>query len=942
MSNSASYLLDRNAELARVENLLDDTARGVSGLLVVRGLAGTGRTTMLSRGCQSAHDRGFVVLSACATPCDRDFTLGVVRQLLEPVCYAPSGPDRDALLGGTVAEAIRVLGAEGLDGRGDASSGGLQTLLRLMATVAVRRPVLVAVDDLQWADAPSLHWLNRLLRPGRGLPVAGLISTSESERSADTSVTDEIQSRAQQLRLGPLTEVSTGFLAEAFLGAAPDEEFVQACHVATGGNPATLRTLLAALADDGVKPTAAVAPALRDLDVPQLLPSLYSGMRRVSPYALSLARAVAVLGDQARLDWAAAIAGVESAVAAEVVSSLTRTGVLSGTSDALTFTCALARTALLGDFAEVDRAVAHSRAACLLYQGAAPAESVASHLLQSPALDAPWVCDVLHAAARTAMIGGRQRIAVLYLRRLLRGSLDNRRRATALISLGRTELGVEVPSAVEHLVSGLEKLDDPRMWVETARTAAQALGLTAGYDTGIALLKEARAKIGYEYPSQAVDCESDLVALEVAQISSAGDGCARLANLESVDRAGDPAQGVTALRSYQASQLGESAETTVHLAELALTGGVLGEGALPPVLALLALIRADALGSALRHCDDGLRDAQVGAFPPMLAVMRSLRAQVALRLGRVTEAWADAQAALECFDGLGLGLVPGAVSWAVAPLVEALAERGEFSNALALLKARGLAGPLPESLSSTYVLYSRGRVYAGLGDVRRGREDLLLCGRRWQALGACSPSAGPWRSEAALAVAALGDGPEACRLAEEELELARRWGTPGVVGRAMRAVGTLTGGRMGMELLTASVDVLEGSPARLDLARALGDLGAALRHSGRNSHARERLHSALDLARCCGADALSDRLRDELRAAGGRSRCAQGALAAGLTPAETRVAMLAARGHTNRDIAKALHITQRAVEFHLTNVYRKMRIGGRSELGALGLLEPSQ
>ncbi|MBL1097781.1 AAA family ATPase [Streptomyces coffeae] len=846
MSNSASHLLDRNAELTRVESLLDNTARGVSGLLVVRGLAGTGRTTVLSRGCQSARDRGFVVLSACASPCDRDFALGIVRQLLEPVCYAPSGPDRDAQLGETVAEAIQVLEAESLDGKGDASRGELQTLLRLVAMVAVRRPVLVAVDDLQWADVPSLHWLNWLLCPGKDLPVAGLISISESERSADTSVIDEILSCAQQLRLGPLTEVSTGSLAEAFLGAAPDEAFARACHVATGGNPATVRTLLAALADDGVKPTAAVAPTLRDLDVPQLLPSLYSRMRRVSPYAPSLARAVAVLGDQARLDWAAAIAGVEGAVAAEVVSSLTRAGVLSGTPDALTFTCALARTALLGDFAEVDRAVAHSRAACLLYQDAASAESVASHLLQSPALDAPWACDVLHAAARTAMIEGRQRTAVSYLRRLLRGSLDNNRRATALISLGRTELGVEVPSAVEHLVSGLEKLDDPRMWVETARTASQALGLTAGYDTGIALLKEARAKIGQEHPSQAaVDCESDLVALEVSQISSAGDGCARLANLESVDRAGEPAQTVTALRSYQASQLGESAETTVHLAELALAGGDLGDGALPPTLALLALIRADALASALRHCDDGLRDAQCAAFPPMLAVMRSLRAQVALRLGRVTDAWADAQTAVECFDSLGLGFVPGAVSWAVAPLVEALAERGEFSNALALLQARGLAGPLPESLPSTYVLYSRGRLHAALGDARRGREDLLLCGRWWHALGARSPSVGPWRSEAALAVAALGDGPEACRLAEEELELARRWGTPGVVGRAMRAVGALTGGRMGIELLTASVDVLEGSPARLELARALGDLGAALRHAGRNSHARERSGSTL-------------------------------------------------------------------------------------------------
>jgi DNA-binding CsgD family transcriptional regulator len=125
--------------------------------------------------------------------------------------------------------------------------------------------------------------------------------------------------------------------------------------------------------------------------------------------------------------------------------------------------------------------------------------------------------------------------------------------------------------------------------------------------------------------------------------------------------------------------------------------------------------------------------------------------------------------------------------------------------------------------------------------------------------------------------------------------------------------------------------VLEESPARLDLARALVQLGTVLRVAGRRADAREPLRRGLDLADRCGGTVLAARAREELVAAGGRPRRTRMWGTEALTPSERRVAGLVASGMTNREAAEALFVTKKAVEFHLGNVYRKLGVG-REEL----------
>ena len=128
--------------------------------------------------------------------------------------------------------------------------------------------------------------------------------------------------------------------------------------------------------------------------------------------------------------------------------------------------------------------------------------------------------------------------------------------------------------------------------------------------------------------------------------------------------------------------------------------------------------------------------------------------------------------------------------------------------------------------------------------------------------------------------------------------------------------------------------MLEGSGARLEHARAMADLGAALRRAGQRAESREILRPALDLAHRCGAIALTERTRTELLAAGGRPRRPVLSGLDSMTPSERRVAQLAADGLSNREIAQNLFITARTVEGHLTHAYQKLAITSREQLPA--------
>ena len=277
---------------------------------------------------------------------------------------------------------------------------------------------------------------------------------------------------------------------------------------------------------------------------------------------------------------------------------------------------------------------------------------------------------------------------------------------------------------------------------------------------------------------------------------------------------------------------------------------------------------------------------------------------------------------------------PG-LGFAATVLSDIAVEAGQLDEAQTLLDLLPQVG-WPAGVATVLIPAARGRLRLAQGRAADALADFQACGVLF--------GADVWgmpiretgyvhaRSGAALALLRLGQRQRACQLADAELADVRVFGAPRALGIALRAAGLARGGQEGLALLHESVAALDGSPALLERARSLAELGAAWRRDGQRAAARDSLARALDLAARCGARPLAARAREELRAAGARPRRPWRTGVEALTPSELRVARLAAEGRSNREIAYELYVTLKAVEGHLARAYAKLGIEGRSQL----------
>ena len=299
------------------------------------------------------------------------------------------------------------------------------------------------------------------------------------------------------------------------------------------------------------------------------------------------------------------------------------------------------------------------------------------------------------------------------------------------------------------------------------------------------------------------------------------------------------------------------------------------------------------------------------------------RALIQFLAGNVTEAENDGRASLAILSATGLRGpelgAAGVVAWA-------LIERGEPAEAQDVLDA----APPPYGWGGAALDCVRARLLMAR---HRHADALAVLGEVEQRAGAAgwrSVAPAEWRSLAAVAALGAGDTARARQLAEEDVAAAERFGSTRELGRALRVRGLMTGPAD----QRAAIECLRGGRSPLELARALVEHGAALRRSGRRTQSREPLHEALELASSNGATALAEHARTELRAAGARPRRVARSGVDALTPSERRVALLAAEGLTNAEIAQALYVTVRTVEMHLSAAYRKLEVPSRASLPA--------
>ena len=237
-----------------------------------------------------------------------------------------------------------------------------------------------------------------------------------------------------------------------------------------------------------------------------------------------------------------------------------------------------------------------------------------------------------------------------------------------------------------------------------------------------------------------------------------------------------------------------------------------------------------------------------------------------------------------------------------------------------------------EFMPNAPLRYASGVLRAAAGNHEAAIEQLRSCAFEHPAHGGENPAMFPWRSAAALSLAELGRRSEAQTLAADEVQRAQAFGAPRAIGIALRAQALVGPQSQRSQGLAAALSVLADSPARLERARVLIDLGATLRAAGQRTAARGPLLDGLTRATRCGARTLERQGPDQVAAIGVRPRGIDGAGPDSLTASELRVAELAAKGGTNREIAQTLFVTEKTVETHLGRAFRKLDITSRRQL----------
>lgn len=897
-------IVERDAELARAQALVARLGDGRPDAVVVEGAAGIGKSTLLTALGNDARDHGVLVLTATGSRLESETPFGVVLQLF----------------------------AEHLSAMSDlaAAPGDVHALLQGLYWLAVgltrQAPLLICVDDAQWADEQSLRFLAYLLRRTEGVAAAVALGVRTGEPSGAEAVLREIAMTpgVETVRPPELSVEGTAVKVEQLTEGAASVAFANACHDVTGGNPFLLEELVATCRVDGIPVDDAGAERVAAVVVRHVSQAVLFRLARLSPGAVEIARSVAVLGPAASTSRAAALAGVGLGEAVQEIDALTEAQILAP-DPPLRFRHPLVQSSVYGDLPATSRAARHAAAADLLLAGHASDDVVAAHLLLAePAGDLRWR-DVLHRAAQQAM----QRGAYVAATTLLRRALAEAPRAPSPDvhrDLGIAEATYDATAAARDLRMAYDLSSDDHSRAGLAGALAEVLLLCDQARQAAELLAHELTRL--EAVPHADPLDPDIRLRLVAQWGQAAlaSGTPRI---DVYDR----------LRAAAATAPPDASAYPVvcAVAALAATNGrERRDWALAAAAGSERLPMSGAASSLMPQLVNALcMDAEVDTASTLSEQMASAArrsgsalaaaiAQYCTGLSRITagglaDAEADAAGALEFAreGGWELGLTMSGVL-----LARAMLERGRPDDAARVLDQ------VPPGSGITALEHQTMRARVLLAQ-RHADAALRLITEIDELVGAFGIVGHlVWRVHALVAV---GRADEALDVAERVLTTVRERGVRLGMAEALTAVAVASDTA---EAWRAAVDELCDGPYRLLTARALAGLGGALRRERQPKAAREVLEQALDLAHRCAAAGLEDDIRTELAATGARPRRTAVTGVAALTAAELRACRLAAQNLSNEQVAQALFVSVKTVETQLSSAYRKLGVRGRPELAA--------
>lgn len=901
-------VLGREAELAALFSFLDGDAPAV---LLLEGDAGIGKTTLWQAAVSRARETEQRVLEARPTSAEADFAFaglgdlvgGVPKELRDEL----PEPQQHAL-------AVALVEAEPTRGRSpNARTIGL-ALLGLLGAVAKLGPVLLAVDDVQWLDEPTLAALLFALRRIDGVPVRALLAQRSGAESPLAVATQIPPDRLTRVPVEPLTFGATQQLVRSRVDPTLARPVARRLHDASGGNPFFALELAAALVRHGVP-----ANAADELPVPSTIGGLLAErLDRLPVPAKQAVLATALLSDPTP-ESVTSVVDDESAVETAIAEgSLVRDGSRLRLGHPLVGE--VARTQI---DPETRRALHHrlaglasdpeERARHLAAGTVPPDESVAAELSAAS----------VHAAARGAPLTG--------------GELAEE-------AFNYTDPS-DRPLYEERLIEAASAYWDASAWRRVhglvvgriEEFSSEALRIRALSLINRALWFQARDRDEYALDLDLIPEESPAERAQVMTEKAFSLAGGLITDIEEAQRIGESAVDL-------ASRADASRILAACLGNLAWIGAMAGRD-VDDVLA-----RAEEAGSGefLRGMDDLDRTRAVRAiWAGDVPTARALLERLDERRSRDALEWASFAFTIHRFE---LELRVG--DWAaVADLVGELDEYAsvEEQSRPAALRAlvfqRAAQGDLPGAeqafneipdypgLAWQWLEGRRGLGFAALtaGDARRAVAELRQVADRVASSGIANPGVFPVAPDLIEALVATGEldaaEEELLRLERASAEQSHPWGF--ATGARSRGI-LLTAREQTREAEEALAEALDRH-AELELpfdeARTLLALGRLHRRARRKLEARRALEGAAERFDALGPPPFAERARDELARIGGR-----GAPAAGLTPTEERVAGLVAEGLSNKEVAAALVVSISAVEAHLTRIYQKLGIRSRVEL----------
>ncbi|GHJ41806.1 hypothetical protein Sm713_74150 [Streptomyces sp. TS71-3] len=766
-------LWERDGELAAAEAALDALCAGATpgSLLVYRGEAGIGKTALLAEVGRIATGR-CTVWSARGGETVTSVPFNVVRQLLAPALLTLGPAQARAYFGDRLDVAGPALGiAEPSGGLRDPQGvcDALVSAVRRMARTTW--PLVLLVDDAQWADLETLHWLAAFAERLDDLAVLVVVAHRPAEATADAAeLLERIGAAARpSATLRALTPDATAGLTRASLGAHADTPFCREVWAVTGGNPYETVELLAKVQDSGLPPAESAAKELRALNSSARGRGLVARLEGLGTDATRFACAAAVLGNEIPLDLAATLAGMGADEARRCADRLGAARILRRADDApdgaerLEFVHPLIAGAVYSSIPAAMRTAMHGQAAWAVTESGLGAAAAARHLLEVHPDGDPDLVEQMREAAREHLAVGAPDAARRCLERALREPPPPDVQARVLYELGCATLLTSPATTIGHLrdALGMPGLDgDVR--VDAVCRLSQALVHNGQLEEAVAAV-DAEADRLEAGPArmrlQAVHYMWE--GIHAGQEDSPGRSrslaalAAPLAGRDNSERA------LLILRAFDAMTRGENAEEVVELCDRVLVNGRLapGLGWTDTEWGFELLVM---LGSAYAFTDrldraEALFSEALLAYESAgwsgahLALAHAFVGYVHRRRGRLADAEAYLREGLRLADRVGHGLP---MHWdAACMLIDTLLARGRPQAAQEIAERYEFAPPYPATIVLPEVHSVRGRLLLATGRTRDGVSELEAAEKVAAARGRHNTVMAPWAGDLARTLA---------------------------------------------------------------------------------------------------------------------------------------------------------------------------------------------